>query len=76
MNKEIKTVPAIVQIPESAVKVTIIANVIDEDMGLRKAVMELNMPELNEAKNIGWDWEFENSKWKLTDKAIEELGLT
>ena len=76
MNEEVKTVPAIIYIPESAVKITVVADIIDKDLNISKAVTELDMPALNEAKISGYDWEDDNAKYELTDEAMEELGLT
>lgn len=73
MNEEVKTVPAIIYIPDNAVKITVSADIIEPDLSLHKAEMVLNMAELNEAKIDGEYWEDENVKYVLTgDKSNED----
>lgn len=73
MNEEVKTVPAIIYIPDNAVKITVIADIIDPDLSLHKAEMVLDMAALNDAKIDGECWESENVKYVFVgDKNNED----
>ena len=73
MNEDVKTVPAIIYIPDNAVKITVIADIIEADLSLHKAEMVLNMAELNGAKIDGECWESENIKYVFVgDKGNED----
>ena len=70
---EVKTVPAILYIPNNAVKLTISADIIDENDEMHKAEMILRLPEIMDAHIEGVYWEDENVKYCLTDEAKTEL---
>ena len=73
MNEDVKTVPAIIYIPDNAVKITVRADIIDPNLSLHNAEMVLNMAQLNEAKIDGEYWESENVKYVFVgDKGNED----
>lgn len=73
MNQEIETCAAIIMIPANAVKLEITAKIIDENDELYEALTTMSLPEIVDARIDGEDWERENVKYVLTDKAKEFL---
>ena len=69
------TVPAIIYIPNNTIKLTITAKIMDDDDSIREAVMTLGVAEVANARIDGDEWESDNVKYSLTDKAREELGM-
>ena len=69
------TVPAIIYIPDNTIKLTITAKIMDDDDSVREAVMTLGVAEVADARINGDEWESDNVKYSLTDKAREELGM-
>lgn len=62
-------------IPDNTVKLEIIATIINEEDKLHKAVTTMSLPEIIEARIDGNEWENENVKYVLTDKAKKEFDL-
>lgn len=73
MEYECTQVPAIINIPDNTVKMTIIATLIDENDKLFKAESTLNAADVRAAMIDGDAWESENVKYVLTDKGRGEL---
>ena len=70
---ECKQVPVILQIPDNAIKLVVIATVMEDD-GSTVEVQDTVMPgRLAEARIDGQEWEFENCMYCLTDKGKERL---
>lgn len=65
---------AIIMIPNNAVKLTITANVIDENDEIHEAEYVMKLPDIVEARIVGKEWEDENVKYVLTDKALAALA--
>ena len=66
-------VPIIIHIPDNAVKLTIEAKLIDENDEFITAVNTMRLAEITEARIDGEEWEAENVKYCLTEKARMEL---
>lgn len=76
MSNEIKTVPALIYIPDNAVKLKVLATIIDgETDELYEAELKMTLSEITEARIEGEEWEWNNVKYVLTDKAKKELGV-
>ena len=73
MEYECKQVPVILYIPDNTVKLTITAKVLDEDDNFAEVVNKMGVAEVADARIDGVEWEDENVKYVLTDKAKEEL---
>lgn len=74
--EEFELVPIITYIPYNTVKLTLTTKIYDEENDkFINAESVMNMSELHDAKIDGWEWEGENVKYVLTDKAKKELGL-
>lgn len=72
-NNDINTVPAIIYIPDNTYKLTVNAKLVDKNDEFYDAEMVLSLPEIQEARIRGEEWEDENTYWTLTEKAREEL---
>lgn len=72
MEYECKQVPVILYIPDNTVKLTITAKILDEDDNFVEAVNKMGVAEVADARIDGAEWEYENVKYVLTDKAKEE----
>lgn len=74
-NEDIKTVPAVVHIPENTVKLTMIAKIIDENDDMVEVKSELKLQDVIRAMADGEDWFPDDAVFTLTDKAKKELGI-
>lgn len=72
-NNDIKTRSALIQVPANAVKITVEADIIYDDLSLHKAVMELPLNDIVDCWIDGEEWERENCKYFLTDYGQELL---
>ena len=73
MSNEIKTVPVLIYIPDNTVKLKVLATIIDgETDELYEAELKMTLPEITEARIEGEEWEYNNVKYTLTDKAKYE----
>lgn len=75
MQEEYKCeqVPAIINIPDNTVKLTVRAKIIEEDDTLQEVEMTMNTAEVMDARISGDEWEQENVMYRLTDYAKELL---
>ena len=71
---DFKLVPAIVQIPDNAIKIEITATIFDGEE-MHKAVSVMNTADVIDARIDGEEWEKDNAKYVFTDKAKKELGI-
>lgn len=71
---DVKSVPALVYIPENTIKLIITAKIMDNNDAIHEAYMTMNVAEVAEARIYGEEWENENRRYVLTDKG-KELGL-
>ena len=65
----------IFNVPTNTIKLEVIATLIDDNDKTYKAESVLNIAELYDARILGDEWEAANVKYRITDKAREELGL-
>ncbi len=64
----------IISIPNDVVKLEITATILDKNDKVTQCSMTLGVQDLIEARILGEEWEYENVKYMLTDKAKSELG--
>lgn len=74
-NEDIKTVPAVVFIPENTVKLTLIAKILDENDNMVEVKSELKLQDVIRAMADGENWFPDDAVFALTDKAKRELGI-
>ena len=74
MSKEVKTVPAVIMVPEDSVKLVVHAVCLGTDDKTYSATMELGVAALTEAKISGRDWDDDNATYELTDEGIAFLN--
>ena len=70
---EVKTRSAIIQVPVNAVKLHIEADIINDDLSLHKAIVDLPMEDIVDSWIDGEEWERDNCKYVLTDYGRELL---
>ena len=75
MNEEleIKTNPALIWIPEGAVKITVTAIILDEDLNRQIAEMTLGVEDIYEARVDGEEWMDEHARYKISDEYLKQL---
>lgn len=72
-DKKIKTGTCLIEVPENAIQLTILATIVDEELNQYQAEMKLNLPDIIESRISGEEWHMENDVYVLTDKAFKEL---
>lgn len=75
MNEEleIKTNPALIWIPEGAVKITVTAILLDEELNRQTAEMALGVEDIYEARVDGEEWMSEHARYKISDEYLKQL---
>ena len=71
---EIKTGTCLIEVPENAIQLKIIATIVDKDLKQQEAEMILNLPDIVNARIAGEECHMENDRYVLTDKALEEVN--
>lgn len=72
-DNEIKTGTCLIEVPDNAIQLKIIATIIDKDLKQHQAEMILELPEIIESRISGEEWHMENDVYVLTDKALKEF---
>lgn len=72
---ELNLVPAVIYIPENAVKLTIIAKIINENDEISEVKSILNLQDVIKAMADGEDWIPDDAVFTLTDKGRKSLGI-
>lgn len=76
MEEELKTNPALIWIPEGAVKITVTAIILDKDLNRQTAEMTLGVENIYEARVDGEEWMSEHATYKLSDEYLNQLEET
>jgi len=71
---EIKTGTCLIEVPENAIQLKIIATIVDKDLKQQEAEMVLHLPDIVDARIAGEEWHMENDRYVLTDKGLKELN--
>ena len=70
---ECTIVPAVIYIPDNAIKIELIATIMDKDNQIKKIGQEITLNDVIEARKNGEDWANAFEKWKLTPEAQKFL---
>ena len=72
---EIKTVPAVIYIPENTARIKVIATLLNPDDSTNTAEMVLELPEVIDSRIHGDYWFEDNCRYVVTEKGLREAGL-
>ena len=72
-DNEIKTGTCLIEVPENAIQLIILATIVDEELNQYQAEMKLNLPDIIKSRISGEEWHMENDVYVLTDKALKEF---
>ena len=68
-----QVIPFMTHIPETTIKLTIRATILDENDCFHEAEMNLGLADIRDGLIDAEEWMRDNAKYVLTDKAKEEL---
>lgn len=70
---ECTEVPAVIYIPDNAIKIELIVTIMDKDNQIKKISKEITLNDIIEARKNGEDWANAFEKWKLTPETLKFL---
>ena len=72
MDLNAELISVIVGIPNNTVKLTLIADIIDEDNNIQQAESKLSLPEIIDARILGDEWETENVRYYINENYFKK----